>query len=98
MLVVSIDDAHPEANVTRLGELFARMQGLPLHELDFVSAAHSADPFVGEPALNMANLIRACLRLDVRVLVLPDTPTVRAQLDLAALIDQVPASVLLVRV
>ena len=98
VLVISIDDAHPEAHVTRLGELFARVQGLPLHELDFVSGTGTAGMFAGEPSLQMDNLLRACRRLNVRLLVLPDTPTVRVQLDLAALIDQLPASVLLVRV
>ena len=98
VLVLSIDDAHPEAGVTQLGAMFARVQGLPMHELDFVSGTASAGVFAGEPVLSVDNLLRACHRLDVRLLVLPDTPTVRSQLDLRALIDQVPASVLLVQV
>ncbi len=99
VLVASIDDARPMPDVARHGSRIARAEHLTLHELDFVSDGQDASSHFGaQPPLTTANLIRACQRLQARVLVLPDVAAVRQQVDLLALVSEVPASVLLVQV
>ena len=98
VLVASIDAAHAEAPVTRIANRIARSEHLRLHEIDYRSSEHNASQVFGaEPLLETDNLIRSCLRLNARVLVLADSPALRQQVDVVQLIDRVPASLLLVQ-
>lgn len=97
-LVASINAAHADVAATRLASQLARNEQLRLHELDYRSSELTANEAFGvEPLLDTENLIRSCLRLHARVLVLADSPVLREQVDLVQLIDRVPASLLLVR-
>lgn len=97
-LVASIDAPHAAAPVTRIANRIARSEHLRLHELDYNSVSRNASQLFGaEPLLDTDNLIRSCLRLRARVLVLADSPELREQVDLVQLIDRVPASLLLVQ-
>jgi hypothetical protein len=98
--VLLVDDGSDAAGVARdQARLLARAQGLAL-ETRHIGEGH-AGPLLHagapSPARGLEALRGLCRQLDVRVLVLPDSTSIRAAIDVPMLVRDLPASVILTR-
>jgi hypothetical protein len=101
--VLLLDDGSEAGAAAReRAEGLARGEGLGLEVRRLGSEGEGPPPLLppGEapaPERGLAALRDLCRRLDVRVLVLPDTPALHGVLDVPALVRDLPASVILAR-
>lgn len=101
--VLLVDDGSEAGAAAReRAEGLARGEGLGLEVRRLASEGDGPLPLLppGEaptPERGLAALRELCRRLDVRVLVLPDTPALHRAVDVPALVRDLPASVILAR-
>ena len=101
--VLLLDDGSAAGAAAReRAEELARGEDLALEVRRLAGEPEGAPPLLPpgaehSPARGLAALRELCRRLDVRVLVLPDTPALHAAVDVPTLVRDLPASVILAR-